>query len=318
MTERGFKIRARIARWLGLECGVGIGATKTLAKLANQVSKDAERKPGSYPVHLAQVCNLSTLSPSELREVMAATAVEDVWGVGRRIGAQLRQYGVATAMDLAQMDPGTVRRRWSVVLERTVLELQGRPCIALEDAPGPRKQVAVTRSFGKAVTSLEGLLGAVSDFAARAGEKLRKQGSFAGQLHVFAQTSPFSSAPQFSRSVVVPLRHPTADTSVLIDAARAGMRFIYEPGYQIHRAGVMLLDLAPSSLHQGELELAGEEDRDNSILMTTVDNLNRRFGRGAVSVGGTAIGAKKDWSPKQLRVTPQYTTRLADIPVARA
>ena len=318
MTERAFKIRARIQRWLGLECGVGIGATKTLAKLANHVSKDAERKPGSYPAHLAQVCNLGDLTTAEVHEIMRATAVEDVWGVGRRIGAQLKQHGVATALDLAQMDPGTVRRRWSVVLERTVLELQGRPCIALEDAPGPKKQIAVTRSFGKAIGSLEGLQGAVSEFAARAGEKLRKQGSFAGQLHVFAHTSPFSPPPHFSRSVVVPLRRPTADTSVLIDAARVGMRFIYEPGFQIQKAGVILLDLAPSSLHQAELELASEEASDNSILMSTVDQLNRRFGRGTVSVGGAGFGAKKDWAPKQLRLTPQYTTRLEDIPVARA
>ena len=126
LTERAFKVRARIRQWIGLQCGVGIGPTKTLAKLANHVSKDAERKPGSYPAHLAQVCNLATLSADELKAIMQATAVGDVWGVGRKIGAQLVEAGVLTAWDLSRMDPGTVRRRWNVVLERTVRELCGQ------------------------------------------------------------------------------------------------------------------------------------------------------------------------------------------------
>lgn len=318
LTERGFKIRARIERWLGLQCGIGIGATKTLAKLANHVSKEAERKPGSYPAHLAQVCNLADLSSSELQEIMRGTAVGDVWGVGRRIGAQLAQEGVATAWDLAQMDPATVRRRWSVVLERTVLELRGQSCMALEDVPSEKKQIALTRSFGTPVEALEGLLGAVSEFATRAGEKLRKQGSFAGQVYVFAHTSPFRPPPHFSRGVVVPLRKPTADTRSLVAAACAGIRFIYEPGYQIQKAGVILLDLVASSIHQAELDLGDNETDDKSTLMSAVDNLNRRYGRGTVFVSGAASGPERAWTPRQMRLTPQYTTRLEDIPVARA
>ena len=318
LTERSFKIRARIHRWLGLQCGVGIGSTKTLAKLANHVSKDAERKPGSYPAHLAQVCNYEALSEKEKREILKSTLVGDIWGIGRRLGAQLAEVGVITALDLAQMDPMLVRRKWSVVLERTVRELNGQSCIALEDIPTEKKQIAVTRSFGAPVTEIEGLLAAVSEFAARAGEKLRKQGSFAGQLYVFAHTSPFRPPPQFSRAVVVPLRKPTADSSVLIEAARAGVRRFYEPGFQLKKAGVILLDLSSSSVHQAELELGGEECKDQTELMMTVDQLNRRVGRGAVSVGGTGMGQKGDWSPKQMRLTPQYTTKLSDIPVARA
>ena len=317
LTERSFKIRARIHRWLGLQCGVGIGSTKTLAKLANHVSKDAERKPGSYPAHLALVCNYEALSDKEKREILKSTLVGDISGGGRRLGAQLAEVGVITALDLAQMDPVVVRRKWSVVLERTVRELNGQSCIALEDIPTEKKQIAVTRSFGAPVTEIGGLLAAVSEFAARAGEKLRKQGSFAGQLYVFAHTSPFRPPPQFSRAVMVPLRKPTADSSVLIEAARAGVRRFYEPGFQLKKAGVILLDLSSSSVHQAELELGGDDCKDQTQLMMTVDQLNRRFGRGAVSVGGTGMGQKGDWSPKQMRLTPQYTTKLSDIPVAR-
>ena len=318
LTERAFKVRARIRQWIGLQCGVGIGPTKTLAKLANHVSKDAERKPGSYPAHLAQVCNLATLSADELKAIMQATAVGDVWGVGRKIGSQLVEAGVLTAWDLSRMDPGTVRRRWNVVLERTVRELCGQSCMALEDVPTDKKQIAVTRSFGRPVTTLEPLLEAVSEFASRAAEKLRKQGSFAGQLYVFAHSSPFRPPPQFSRGVVVPLRRPTADTSILVQAARAGVRRIYEDGYQLQKAGVILLDLASSTLHQGELDLEDSEPEDQSHLMTTIDRLNRRYGRGTVFVGGTGVGTERAWGARQMRLTPQYTTRLEDIPVARA
>lgn len=318
LTERAFKVRARIRQWLGLQCGVGIGPTKTLAKLANHVSKDAERKPGSYPAHLAQVCNLATLNADELKAIMQATAVGDVWGVGRKIGAQLVEAGVLTAWDLSRMDPGTVRRRWNVVLERTVRELCGQSCMALEDVPTDKKQIAVTRSFGRPVTTLEPLLEAVSEFASRAAEKLRKQGSFAGQLYVFAHSSPFRPPPQFSRGVVVPLRRPTADTSILVQAARAGVRRFYEDGYQLQKAGVILLDLASSTLHQGELDLEDSEPEDQSHLMTTIDRLNRRYGRGTVFFGGTGVGTERAWGARQMRLTPQYTTRLEDIPVARA
>ncbi|EHL24826.1 DNA-directed DNA polymerase [Acidovorax sp. NO-1] len=318
LTERAFKVRARIAQWLGLECGVGLAQTLTLAKLANHVSKDALRKPGSYPAHLAQVCNFAALSADEQRAIMQATAVGDVWGVGRKIGAQLAEGGVLTAWDLSRLDPATVRRRWSLVLERTVHELRGLSCMSLEDVPTDKKQIAVTRSFGRPVSELEPLLEAVSEFASRAAEKLRKQGSFAGQLYVFAHSSPFRPPPQFSRGVVVPLLRPTADTSILVQAARAGVHRFYERGYQLQKAGVILLDLASSSVHQAELDLGDSGQDDQSHLMTTIDRINSRYGRGTVFVGGTGMGAEREWAAKQMRLTPQYTTRLKDIPVARA
>lgn len=179
LVERSHKIRARILQWVGIPCGIGIGATKTLAKLANHVAKTAERKPGSYPEQLAQVCNLSALTPAELQAVMAATAVNEVWGVGRRISKQLNEGGIHTVLDLAQLDAAMVRGRWSVVLERTVRELQGMPCIDLEQAPAPKQEIAYTRSFGQPVTDLADLNEAITEFASRAAAKVRKQGSLA-------------------------------------------------------------------------------------------------------------------------------------------
>lgn len=317
LVERAHKIRERILRWTGLPCGIGIGSTKTLAKLANHVAKSAERKPGSYPGHLARVCNLSALSPQDLQAILAATPVGEIWGVGRRIGAQLAEGGILSALDLANIDPATVRRKWSVVLERTVRELRGTSCISLDDAPSGKKQIAVTRSFGRPVSELGPLLEAVSEFASRAGEKLRKQESVASQVYVFAHTSPFRPPPQFSRGVVVSLRRPTADSKQLVAAACDGVRRIFAPGYQFAKCGVMLLDLAPSTAGQWELDLDGTLGGDKSALMGAMDGLNQRFGRRSVFVASAGLERRQAWAMRQERQTPQYTTRLTDIPVAR-
>ena len=319
LTKRCQDIRNRINQWVGIPCGVGIGQTKTLAKLANFIAKTAERKPGSYPVELAQVCNLTTLPAQDLDDVLAATQVDEVWGVGRRIAAQLHEGGVNTVLDLVRMDPATVRRRWSVVLERTVRELQGMQCIDLDNAPAPKKEIAHTRSFGQGVTELPPLVEAVSEFASRAAEKLRTQGGLATLLLVFAHTSPFRPGPRFNKSVVVPLRRPTADTGKLVYAAAMGMRRMYEPGYRMAKAGVMLLDLVPGSVQQGELDLEEEDQRDRTKLMAALDTLNGRYGKGTVHPASTGGSSRfKEWGMKQERRTPQYTTRWADVPIARA
>ena len=319
LVKRAHAIRSRILRWTGIPCGIGIGETKTLAKLANHIAKTAERKPGSYPAELAQVCNLSTLPASDLDDVLRATPVGEVWGVGRRIGAQLIDAGICNVLDLTRMDPATVRRRWNVVLERTVRELQGMPCVQLEDAPAPKKQIACTRSFGRPVSELGPLLQAVSEFASRAAEKLRDQGGLAGQLLVFAHTSPFKPGPKFNKTIVVPLRRPTADTRELVQAAVAGARSFYRPGYELKKAGVMLLDLQAGSVHQCELDLEPEAGRDSSRLMVAIDAINGRYGKGTVHVGSTgATEAAREWKMKQQRRTPRYTTQLDEIPVAKA
>jgi DNA polymerase V len=321
LTERSHKIRSRILQWVGIPCGIGIGATKTLAKLANHIAKTAERKPGSYPEHLSQVANLAEMTPPELEVVLAATEVGEVWGVGRRIGQQLKDAGIHTVLDLSRLDPAMVRSRWSVVLERTVRELQGTPCIDLDQAPAPKQEIACTRSFGHPVTELHHLAEAVTDFASRAAVKARKQGSLAGQVLVFVRTSPFRQDPQYSRSITVLLRRPSADTGILVNSALSGLERIFLPGFNYAKAGVMLLELRPDSQQQAELALEDDEGQDleRGRLMTSLDELNGRFGRGTVLMGSAGLaGEKRAWSMKQERRTPAYTTCWEDMPVARA
>ncbi len=323
ITERARKIRARINQWIGLPCGIGIASTKTLAKLANYVAKTAERKPGSYPAELAQVCNLAALPASDLDAVFGATGVGEVWGVGPRIGAQLKAAGIDSVLDLMRLSPSTVRANWSVVLERTVRELQGQPCIGLDDAPSATKEIACTRSFGHPVSDLQPLVEAVSEFASRAAVKLRKQHSLASEVLVFVRTSPFRKGAQYNRSIVVPLVRPTANTSDLTRAVVMGLQRIYTPGFEFAKAGVMLLDLIPDDQLQAEL-IFGEPCIDVPLcgrerLMDAMDLLNERFGRSTVHVASTGLDHRtKQWAMKQERRTPAYTTRWDQVEVVRA
>ncbi len=307
LVRRGHAVRSRVLQWVGIACGIGMGETKTLAKLANHIAKTAERRPGSYPEQHAGVCSLGLVTPEQRAEMFAATAVQEVWGVGRRIGAQLEAEGIKTVQDLQRANEATVRRRWGVVLERTVRELNGMSCLSLEDIPPTKKQIASTRSFGRAIMDLPNLEEAVSEFATRAAEKLRREECLTSEVLTFVHTSPFRPGPQYSKN-----------TALIVDAALRGIRAIYKPGFRMAKAGVMLLDLVPASVQQGELDLEDELGRDRSRLMVALDAVNGRYGKGTVRVGSTGLGGKdRAWTMRQERRTPEYTTRLQDVPVAR-
>ena len=320
ITRRAWVIRDRIHRGLGIACGVGIGPTKTLAKFANHIAKTSERRPGSYPARLQRVCNLAELSHQELAAALEATPVGEIWGVGPRISAQLYDAGILNALQPSKLDLGTVRRHWSVVMERTVRELNGEPCLTLESQPEPKQMIACTRSFGSPVSELDPLIEAVSDFASRAAQKLRLQGSVAAQIQVFAHTSRFRPPPHFHRSIVVPLIRPTSDTGLIVASAVHGIKRIYREGFELKKAGVILMDLNDKADLQHELDL-GDEICDRGSLFAAVDELNKRYGRGTVHIGSTGTHAARTkgaaWATRQERRSPLYTTSLADIPEVR-
>ena len=327
LVARARAVRARILNWTGIPCGIGIGPTKTLAKLANHIAKTAERKPGSYPARFAQVCDLTSATDLERETLLQATDVGEVWGVGGRIGAQLRDLGVKTVWDLARMDPQVARQRWSVVLERTVQELKGVSCIQLDDVPPPKQQIACTRSFGTAVRDLASLKEAVSEFAGRAAEKLRGQNSLAGEVLVFIRTSPFRKVPQYSRSHVQPLVRPSADTRQIVGAALEGLGKIFRPGFDYAKAGVMLMDISSASQVQTELgfddpeqTLPSTPQRDPQRLMAALDAVNQRWGKHTMKLGSNRLNPQvpRGWVMKQERRTPRYTTLWEEMPLVRA
>jgi len=323
----GRAMRAQVLQCTGLPTSVGFGPTKTLAKLANHVAKMAERKPGTYDARFAQVCHLGDAGSEALQAVFRATDVGHVWGVGRRTTARLNEAGIRTVRDLVQADAAVLRQQFSVVLEKTVLELRGTACMDVDHEPAPQQQMMCSRSFGAAVTDLSELVEVVSQFATRVAEKARQQQAAAGSVQVFITTSPYRRTDhQHSPSVNVPLVRPSADTRVIVHAAVQAVRQMHRAGFNYAKAGVMLVDLQPQDRRQAELDLFGGgtqraavQGAESPRLMHAVDTLNRRFGKGAVEVASAQHQQRHgQHAGRQLRRSPRYTTRLAEIATAQA
>ena len=313
LAASGLAMRQRVLQWLGLPCSIGIGPTKTLAKFANHIAKTAERKPEPYPLRHARVCNLAALELAALDALLAATDVGVVWGVGWRLREQLRAAGVHTALDLARLDPLQVQRRWSVVLERTVRELQGTPCVDLEDGPQDRRHIAVTRSFGHKTGALADLREAVTVFATRAAEKLRRQRGVAGQVYVYIRTGHYEQTRPRSKGQSIELSCPTNDTTRIVHAALTALQGIYKQGYPYAKAGVVLMDLRREVLCQGELDL-GDLPASRPRLAQVLDQLNARYGQDTVFLASAGLGGRaRRWSMKQERRTPRYTTCVEEL-----
>lgn len=303
LTSIGQNIRRKVKRWTGLPVCVGFAPTKTLAKLANHIAKKRPEWHG--------VCDLTALSPSEQDGLIGGVDVAEVWGVGRRIGARLASMGITTVRQLRDANPARIRRAFSVVLERTVVELQGTPCLTLEDVTPPKKQIMVSRSFGNSVYALQDLEHAVGAFVSRAAEKLRGQNSCAGSILVFAQTSPFRDEPQYARSLTVPIATATDDTLMLTHAALTGLAALYRHGFAYAKAGVLLSELVERERVPQDLFMREQQRGKSAALMATLDKVNARFGRGTLKTG--TASAQGIWRMRQRKKSPCYSTRWDDL-----
>jgi DNA polymerase V len=306
LEARCHRLRDTVRRWTGIPVGVGLAPTRVLAKVANHLAK---REPA-----FEGVCRLEA-DGAVTRRVLETWPVTELWGVARRSGERLALMGIETAWQLREADPRWVRSRFSVVMERLVWELRGRPSIALDDMGAPRQRILVSRSFGRLASDVVDLREAVRQHAARAGEKLRRQGSLARAVQVFVRTNPFlAGEPQYRNAVVVPLAAPTDDSRVLLAAARRGLEALFLEGYRYQKCGVMLLDLVEAGRRQLSLL---ETPRDEAVrgrsqrLMATLDRLNREMGRDTVRFGLPREG--NAWTLRCERRTPRYTTRWDEL-----
>ncbi|ACB97302.1 Y-family DNA polymerase [Beijerinckia indica] len=296
------ELHETIFRWVGIPTCVGIAPTKTLAKLANRVAKSSP--------DLGGVCDLRDQGKRE--EVLKRVPVEDVWGIGRASAAKLQRLGVITAADLAALPSPFARKLLSVVGERIVHELQGQPCLLLEQVAPQRKGCAVTRSFSARVTELDQMLEAVSAYAVQLGEKLRHHSLATEALTVFYHTSPFDTGPQRSVQKCVTLPEASADTLTLLRAARDGARAIWKEGYRYAKAGLVTMDLV--RLEDAPRALFDAYDREASArLMMALDAVNAKFGRGTLHPA--AAGIKRPWSTQFNMRSPRYTTCLDELPL---
>ncbi len=305
-VELGRDLRATVLRWTGLPTCVGIGPTKTLAKLANHLAK-------THP-ELGGVCDLS--DERERAAWMARTPLDKVWGIGTASAIKLKALGCATVADVRDLDARPARRGLTVVGERIVYELRGLSCLELETVAATRKGCAVTRMFSRRVEDRATMEQAVAAHAARLGEKLRREGLGTDHVTVFYHTSEHdqSSRPR-SVCTTVSLPEASSDTILLARAATWAVRRTWRDGHRYSKAGIVTMDLVRLAGSQRALPGVGQQDRKHSgPLMEALDKCNRRFGRGTVVTASAGVPEVRTWATKFEMRSPRYTTRLGEIP----
>lgn len=301
----GIKIKSCVAKWLSLPVCVGIGSSKTLAKLANYVAK-------KQLLDKSGVCNIEALSQCDLHQLMSTIDVGEVWGIGRKLNEHFNEMNIVSVFDLKQADPETMRRRFSVVVERTVRELKGVSCIDLEQMAPAKQEIMCSRSFGKLVSSYNDLAEAVTTYTQRASEKLRRQGSYAGAVYVFIHTNPFiTNTPQYSNGLRITLPTQTDNTFDFVKVALWGLRKIYKPGYRYKKAGVSLSEITDQK--QEDLFSLTASREKLQILTETVDTINRKMGKNIIQIA--SAGVTQSWKMRREIKSPCFTTCWKELPV---
>lgn len=302
-------LKTIVKRDTGIPVSIGIAPTRTLAKLANHIAK-------KQPIHQGVYC-LPT-NREAIKTILKQFSIEDIWGVGWRIAQRLKVLDIHTAWDLHQANLKQIRQLFSVVLERTVLELRGINCIELDDLSTPKKNIMTSRSFGHLTSDLFDIQEAIRVQASRGAEKLRKQKSVASAVLVFLKTNRFRpELPQYNPSIVVPLLSTTDDSRLIIHAAQKGLQSIYKKGFLFMKSGVMLLDLkAKDDYCQSDLFIPDiSETQKSEQLMKTMDYINQKMGKNTIHLGG--IRQTAAWQIKRDFLSQRYTTRWEELPFAK-
>jgi DNA polymerase V len=286
---------------------VGIATTKTLSKIATEIAKKNPRHQ--------DVLSLIQSTEEELDEVLASIVLKDVWGIGSRYAHRLQaSRSIFTAKDLKDADEHWIRKRFSVTVQRSVLELRGIACIPLETEPKPKKGIMTAKSFGRPVESLAELEEAVATYTARAVEKLRSQGSAASCISVFITTNPFQQdAPPYANSLSRLLPFQSAFTPDFLNVALDMVRSLYQPGFAYKKAGVFLSKIVSQEVLQADLfgDYSLERQYTQARLMAIIDFINQWWGLNTIFFGAQGIG--REWKMRQERRSPRFTTQWGEI-----
>ena len=306
LEEFGRELKDTVYRNTRLPVGVGIAQTKTLAKLSNHAAKTWKATGG--------VVDLSNVERQ--RKLMALLPVDEVWGVGRRISKKLEAMGIKTVLQLADTDIRFIRKHFNVVLERTVRELRGEPCLGLEEFAPVKQEIVCSRSFGQRISTYEEMRQAICLYASRAAEKLRGEHQYCRFISAFVKTSPFAlNEPYYGNSTSVKLLTPTQDSRDIITAATKCLDAIWRDGHRYQKAGVMLGDFYSQGVAQLNLFDDNAPRQNSEKLMEVLDHLNAKDGRGTLYFAGQGI--QTAWQMKREMLSPRYTTRFSDLPVVR-
>lgn len=302
LEEYGRTIRAKVLKCTGVPIGVGIAHTKTLAKLANFTAKRFQEQTGGV---------VDLRNEHKRNWVLRNTCVSEVWGVGRRMTVHLNAIGIKTAMDLAKADAWSLRKQFSVVIEKTARELAGTECLELEEPIEPKQEICSSRMFGRRVTELDDLMQAVATYTTRAAEKLRAQGSVCKRLRVAIRTGMHNAdEAKYARGIEVEMSFATDDTRTLVAAARKGLEHIFEPGFAYSKAEILLMNLCQRNEFTEDL-FADVQSTGSQKTMAAVDAINQRWGRGTVRVGTIPITA--EWGMRRELLSQSYTTNLDQL-----
>ncbi len=300
----GKEIKDTVLQWTGLPICVGMGSTKTLAKLANHCAKKQ--------AHMNGVCDFTSISEEELDSMMQKLPVSKVWGIGSKLEAKLNKLGVHNVLRLKRADPKRIRDEFGVLLERTIKELNGESWLELDETLPEAKQVMSSRSFGTRVNTLAELEEAVSFHASNACARLRKHGLFANAVYVFIQNSPFDKAPFYGASLVVALPSPTDNTMQINKTALWILKKLYKEGIYYQKAGVMLMELVPAQGQQTDFFGFTLGENKAGKLMDTLDSINQKYSKGTIKLASEGIN--KAWVMRRSFKSPNYTSDWRELP----
>lgn len=307
LLQLGRTIKDACRRNVGVPVCVGIARTKTLAKLAN---KWAKHNPA-----FAGVCRWDSVPQAERDALMARLSVMEIWGVATRLTKRLNAMGIFSILDLVRADPVVLRDKFSVVMMRTVLELQGTPCIPMEEERIGRDQLIFSRSFSTPITNAAQLRQVLSVYGQMASARLAKHHLQAKLLTAFAATSVYNPNDKSFPAVNVKLPMPTADPVLLTKAAHALIPKIKE-GVRYAKAGIMVTDLRPSG-NQKPLEIFENRHEERGIG-SLLEEVSKRYGRGSIGLGHAGIKGGPDWSMRRDMLSPRYTTNWDELPLVKA
>lgn len=288
LEKVGKQMRQQLWKWLGLPVCVGIGRSKTESKIANHIAKKNAGFNG--------VCDLVNMDLCNKEYYFDQIDVSEVWGVGRKHAKKLHTMGVKTVLDLACTEAREMQRQFSIVMARTINELQGMSCIEIEDTPPSKKQIIKSCSFGAKVTELNDLREAIAMHAQEACKRLRDEESLCGCLLVFVQSSPFDeSAPFYNKSITGAFSEPTDSALDFVKAATRMLNEIYKEGIKYKKCGVVLTGLEPKSGHTYDLLTDFEHIEKKECLMKAMDGIHSKFGKKKIGVGPCFVPGR-NWS----------------------
>ncbi|MBN6773723.1 Y-family DNA polymerase [Pseudomonas granadensis] len=306
LTAFGRSIRSAVFKRTGIPVGVGIAPTKTLAKLANHTAKRLQAHTGG----VVDICD-----PVKRDWVLRNTDVGDVWGVGRRMKAHLESMQIRSAMDLAKADPWTLRRKFSVVIEKTARELCGTSCLELSETEPPKQEICSSRMFGKRLTTIEPIKEAVATYVHRAAEKLRAQNSLCKKIRVSIRTGMFNpEEAKYANGALIELPYPTNDVRLLCKAASEAIDRLFRPGFKYSKAEVLLMDLRQPGEFTQDL-FAQAQPQAAEKVMGVLDRINQRWGRGTLRAA--SVPADPAWGMRREMMSSSFTTRIDQLWVVK-